>query len=315
MNPLVSVLVPAYNVEHFLPQCLDSIVNQTYKPLQVVVIDDGSKDCTLAIAQGYAQKHPYIEVYHQDNAGVATARNTLLSRIKGEYALFVDADDWIEPLTIEFLVEKAVSCKADVVKCNSVVNDTEVKIDYTQKLLTQEEAVRLFLFHNELNGSLCNKLVKTSLFHSLKFDTRISYGEDALFCWQVFQRISRIVMTTRQLYHYRRNANSISHQSWSPDKKGTGHIVWSEICKDVEHSWHQNLGIAQARFALEDMWGLYFASLSGYKYDEHIKVRQKNIKRNLANIRKYKLDKVDRYIVAFLLSHWYGFGRVLRILK
>lgn len=145
-------------MEAFLPKCLDSILNQTYRDLQVVLIDDGSKDNTLAVAQEYAAKDTRIEVYHQENQGVATTRNNLLKKIKGDYVLFVDSDDWIEPDMVEFLVRKATDNNAEVAMCGMVVNDTPVKKEYTESLLSQEECVRAFLFHNELRGSLCNFL-------------------------------------------------------------------------------------------------------------------------------------------------------------
>lgn len=314
-NILVSVLVPAYNVEKYLPQCLDSIVNQTYQHLQVVVVDDGSKDNTLSIAQEYAAKYSFVEVYHQENAGVATARNNLLSHVKGDYVLFVDSDDWIEPNMIGFLVKKVEEHQVDVVTCGMVVNDTIVKKGYKQECWNQEQTIQKFLFHKELSGSLWNKLIKTSLLHNVVFHCGISYGEDALFCWSAFQRINTLVWTDRQLYHYRKNTNSISRQKWSPDKKGTGHFVWRTICNDVAKHWPQYLDIAQARFALEDMWALYFASLCNYKYDEHIKERQDNIKKSLHCIKKYKIDGVCKYIIAVILCRWYGFGSLIRKIK
>lgn len=315
MFPLVSILIPAYNVAQYLPQCLDSIVNQTYPQLQVVIVDDGSTDKSLAIAKEYADKYPYIEIYHQENAGVAVARNILLAHVRGDYVLFVDSDDWLELDMIEFLVKKVEEYEADVVTCSMVVNDTRISADYRLEVWSQETVIEKFLLHKELSGSLCNKLVKTSLLHGQMFQKEISYGEDALFCWNIFQRVKILVNTNRQLYHYRRNWNSISHQNWTPERKGTGHIVWQTICDDVAKRWLQYLDIAQARFALEDMWALYFASLCGYKYDEHIKERQNNIRRNLANLRKYKMDSVDRYVTAAIFSRWYGFGRLIKLIK
>lgn len=311
----VSILVPVYNVSDYLRQCLDSIIAQTYKDLQVVIVDDGSTDNSLIIAEEYADKYTSVEVYHQENSGVAVARNNLLSHIKGDYVLFVDSDDWIEADMVEFLVTKVQECNADVVTCGMVVNDAPETGEYAQKIWNKKTVIEKFLLHNELSGSLCNKLTKVSLFHNIKFQTNISYGEDALFCWEVFQRIDTLVWTDKRLYHYRKNMNSISRQSWTPDRKGTGHIVWQTICDDVSREWPQFSGIAHARFALEDMWALYFASLCGYKYDRHIKERQDNIKKNLANIRRYKLDTFDRYVIAWVLGHWYGAGVVLKWIK
>ena len=314
MFPLVSILVPAYNVAQYLHKCLDSIVNQTYQQLQVVVVDDGSSDNSLSIVKDYAAKYPFVEVYHQENAGVAAARNNLLSHVKGDYILFVDSDDWLELDMIEFLISKIEKYKVDVVTCGMVVNDTAVRKEYKQECWNQEVAIQKFLFHKELSGSLCNKLVKKSLLHNIVFHCGISYGEDALFCWQFFQNINSLLYTDRQLYHYRMNQTSISHQSWSPQKKGTDHGVWEAISSDTEKWWPQYLTIAKARFAIQDMWALYYASLSDYKYDKHRQLRQKNIRENLKNIRRSHLLGMKKYIFTWIISRWYQIGgRIIRI--
>lgn len=155
---LVSVLIPVYNVAQYLPKCLDSIVNQTYQQLQVVVVDDGSSDNSLSIVKDYAAKYPFVEVYHQENAGVAAARNNLLSHVKGDYILFVDSDDWLELDMIEFLISKIERYKVDVVTCGMVVNDTAVRKEYKQECWNQEVTIQKFLFHKELSGSLWNFL-------------------------------------------------------------------------------------------------------------------------------------------------------------
>ena len=312
---LVSVLIPVYNVAQYLPKCLDSIVNQTYQQLQVVVVDDGSSDNSLSIVKDYAAKYPFVEVYHQENAGVAAARNNLLSHVKGDYILFVDSDDWLELDMIEFLISKIERYKVDVVTCGMVVNDTAVRKEYKQECWNQEVTIQKFLFHKELSGSLWNKLVLTSLLHNVVFHCGISYGVDALFCWKFFQNISSLLYTDRQLYHYRMNQASISHQSWNLDKKGTDHKAWAVIVSDTEKWWPQYLVIAKARFAIQDMWALYFASLGGYKYDEHIRIRQLNIRGNLKNIRKSQLLKTGVFLFACGISCWYGLGRVIKYIK
>ena len=111
------------------------------------------------------------------------------------------------------------------------------------------------------------------------------------------------------------NDASLSHQTWSPDKKGSGSIVWAHIVEETKKNWPQYTDIAKARFALEDMWGLYYASLSGYKYDKHIHVRQQNIKQNLKLIRKSRLVSFNKIVTSYILSYWYGIGRLLILLK
>ena len=118
--PVVSILVPAYNASAFLSQCMESIVNQTYPNLQVVVVDDGSKDSTLVIAEQYAAKYPCVEVYHQENAGVAEARNKLLSLAKGDYVLFVDSDDWIEYDMVGRMLCTINELRVDIAVCGCI---------------------------------------------------------------------------------------------------------------------------------------------------------------------------------------------------
>lgn len=311
-NPLISILLPVYNTSAYLPQCLDSVLAQTYTNLQVVLVDDGSKDNSLEICQDYAAKDSRVEVYHQENQGVATARNVLLSKIKGDYFLFVDSDDWIEPLMVEYLLSCAMAYKAEMVVCEMVKNDDTPPQDYTQETLDQDSTIKKFLLHKELSGSLCNKLVTTSLLHGIRFDNRISYGEDALFCWHVLQRVHTVLLTDRRLYHYRMNENSLSHLNWTPQKKGSGHLVWEAITNEAQALWPQYLDIAKARFAMEDFWGLYYAALCDYPFDENIKRRQLNIRKNLGLIRKFEMGSKNKIVAAYALSYCYKLGKLLK---
>lgn len=302
-KPLVSILIPVYNTEEYLPKCLDSIVNQTYSNLQVVIIDDGSKDASLSIAQKYAKQYPCIEVYHQENQGVASTRNNLLDKVKGDYVLFVDSDDWCELDMVDFLINKAIANKADMVTCSMVKNDeTFVSNIFLEEIWGQGKTVLEFLRHKIFNGSLWNKLIKTSLLHNLRFHCGIFYGEDALFLWEVLQNVNCIVVTNKVLYHYRMNNNSLSHLSWTPDKKGTGKFVWKKITEGTEKRWPQYIDIVKVRAALEDMWALYYASASAYHYDDNIKVRQQNIRNNLGRIIKSDIASRNMKIYALISS-------------
>lgn len=311
-EPLVSILSPCYNVEQYLPQCIESIINQTYKNLQIVLIDDGSSDGTWNVLQKYADKDSRIEIYHQDNQGVASTRNNLLDKVKGDYVLFVDSDDWIEPDMVEFLVEKSLTHQADIVICGMVKNDAIPNKEYTEELLDQETTIKKFLFHKDLSGSLWNKLVKTSLFQGIRFDARISYGEDALFCWDVLQRTRIVVQTDRQLYHYRMNENSLSHLNWTPEKKGSGHLVWKRIADDTKQLWPEFADIAEASFAISDMWQLYYAIKARYPLDQHIAEFQQHIRKNLLLILKGDLINFKKKVFAIAVSINYNVCKFLR---
>ena len=309
-NPLVSILLPCYNVERFLPQCLDSIVGQTYPHLQIVLIDDGSTDDTWNVLQQYAAKDPRIEIYHQENQGVATTRNNLLDKASGQYTLFVDSDDWIEPTMVQFLVDKAQATNADIVICAMVKNDTPCSPQYTEETMDQASTVKKFLFHKELSGSLCNKLVKTSLLHGVRFDPRISYGEDALFCWNILQRAHTIIQTSKQLYHYRMNSASISHGSFGP-KKLSGHSVWTKICQDTAELYPEFLNIAQARFCIETTLLLRNAAHSGYRVKENIQMLQQTIRKYWHYLNEVDITSLKMKIFAFLACRSYWFAGII----
>lgn len=315
-DPIVTILSPCYNAEVYLSECLDSIINQTYKNLQIVLIDDGSADHTWSILKDYSSKDSRIEIYHQENQGVAITRNNLLDKIKGEYVLFVDSDDWIELNMVEFLVKNAQNNRADIVSCGCVpTGGVSVNMSVTKETWNKEKVVKEFLRHVIISGALWNKLMRTSIIKDIRFDIRISYGEDALFCWRILQRVERVIITDAQLYNHRVIEGSLSTSLWTPHKKGSSSIVWQTIVKETFQLWPQYADIARARYAIEDMWGLYYASLANYPYDEHIKERQINIRKNLGLIRKSGLVSTNKILTAYALANCYHLGKFLKFIK
>ncbi len=309
---MVSILVPVYNSEKYLRQCLDSIVNQTYKDLQVVIVDDGSIDNSLSICREYADKYEFIEVYHQGNAGVASARNALLDKAKGDYTIFIDSDDWIEPDMIEGLLHYIAEYDLDIAICGSVseYNDSATAVDtsYCSPLIdNREEAVKKFILHKELNGSLWNKLVLTSLFHNLRFAKDIWYGEDALMMWQVLQWVNRIGTVPIDYYHYRMNDASISHQAFGP-KKMSGHQVWATIYADTCRDWPEYKRVVRAAFAISDMWLLFYAALDKYPFDKNISHFQRHVRENIIDILRAQHIKVNKKVFALGMALSYRLG-------
>ena len=309
-KPLVSILSPCYNVEMLLPQCLDSIVNQTYTNLQIVLIDDGSKDNTWRVLQDYASRDSRIEIYHQDNQGVAVTRNRLLEKVKGDWVLFVDADDWIESDMVETLLSLAIKREADIVECKNAINDSQCnKENFEISQWPQEEAVFQFLRHIDFGGSLWNKLIKTNLLDKERFPDNVFYGEDALFCWHVLQKINTIVRTSAQYYHYRMNDSSISHQKYD-DKRMSGHLVWKQISQETKVLWPQYKNIADATYAISDMWQLYYAAKSKYPKDKNIKEYQSHVRSSLWLIYKSRLINAKKILFAIGVSISYRLGGV-----
>lgn len=306
---IVSVLLPIYNVELYLSQCLDSIVNQTYKDLQIVLIDDGSKDHSLDICKKYALKDNRIEFYHQENQGVANTRNHLLNKVKGDYVLFVDSDDWIETDMINHLVSLCELNNADIAMCDNLINGAKISSKRQKiNLLNKEQAVKDFLYHNYFIGSLCNKLFRSSLLYNIRFHHDVSYGEDALFCWEVLKRTNKIVVTNKSLYHYRLNNTSLSH-SYN-GHQFSAYKVWKHIVNDVSILFPVYLSLAQAQFCNQMTIILYNAAKNGYKKNSHT-IQLCHIVSQYKMQMKKIWGRTKKYYFACLLCNHYSLVRLL----
>lgn len=320
-QPLVSVLIPVYNVEPFLGECIGSIINQTYRNLQVVLIDDGSKDRSWQIMQDYAARDERIEVYSQPNSGVAETRNRLLDKARGEFVVFVDSDDWIDAATIEELMRKQQEGDYDMVSYGMVAfTPDDVKngrnVSETPNLTlecesyTHEESIMHFLEHINFRGSLCSKVVRRCLFDGKRFGDQISYGEDALMCWQVLQQVNGVRILPNRFYHYRMNGNSISHSKFD-DRQFSAYRVWKQICADTERLWPQYLDIARARFAIEMTLLLRSAARSNYDNRDNIAVMQQVVKDYGPLIAKTHLSSWKMSAYAWLAGRSFALTRLI----
>lgn len=299
VNLMVSILVPVYNAGAYLRDCLESIIGQTFSNLQVVLLNDGSTDNSWDIMKEYADRDERIEIHEQKNQGVAATRNCLLDLAKGDYVLFVDSDDWIDLNTVELLVKELQISDYDIVSFQMAGTDNN-----TQGQFTQEQTIRLFLEHQYLNGSLCNKLIKRELFRGLRFDESISYGEDALMVWRVLQRVKYVDILNNHLYHVGVNRESLSRQRLN-DKKFTVFNVWDTICKDADKDWPQYSKLAHARFACEMTLILRDAVKSGYGNMEQIRPLQKVIRRDCRHIVSTGISTPAMSAFAWIVSHSY----------
>ena len=316
MTPSVDILIPVYNAEKYLRQCLDSVVNQTYGNIRVVIVDDGSTDSSRSICEEYASRYSFVEAVSQKNAGVATTRNRLLAKTKSDYFLFVDADDWVERNMIESMVSRACKGNLDITVCGHFVELTDnSQQDRTSQIHTdwdRAQSIEKFLYHQQLNGALWNKLIKTSVLGSSRFDADVSYGEDALFMWRILQNIRKLGHLNKPLYHYRMNDASISHQTFGA-KKMSGHKVWATICADTCRDWPQYRHIARAAFAISDMWLLFYAALDKYPFDKNICHYQRHVRKNLIDIARAPQIKVNKKIFAIGMALSYRLGsRLIR---
>lgn len=303
---MVSILVPVYNAAPYLRQCIDSITGQTYSDLQIVLIDDGSTDGSWDILQELAKRDRRLEVYSQPNCGVAATRNRLLDKVRGDFVLFVDSDDWIELNTVETLLREQEKEDYDMVMFQGVgfaVNNYGV--------LDRETAIKQFLEHKVFSGMLWNKFMRKDILMNLKLDESVSYGEDALLVWHVLQRVKCISVIKSELYHYRENMDSLSLQKFN-GRKFSAYTVWGDICDDTSQKWPQYNDIAHARFACEMTQVLLAAAIDGYPKNSSVSLLQEEINRDADLIKKTGVSSYKMSLFAWLISHNYWLVKKLR---
>lgn len=268
---MVSVLIPAYNAEKTIHRCLDSILAQTYCDIEVIIVNDGSKDSTLAELQVYEKKDERVKVIDQLNCGVAAARNTALDNARGAYILYVDADDWIEPNMVERLLKLVGD--GDIVFCgndNADTSDRVMCVDKTEtEIWGQQRQMLEFMKHKRMTGMLWNKLIRRSITDGCWFNEKTGYGEDAEFLWKIIKKSRKMVVTNEVLYHHVLEDTSISHLSFS-EKKFSAIPMWEAINEEVEKQYPELLELAQERLMCAAVFSMYEARGCGYKDKEQI---------------------------------------------
>lgn len=210
----VSVLVPVYNVEKWLPRCLDSILASTWKELEVILINDGSKDRSLTIAEKYAAADARIHIYSYENSGISKTRNRALAHATGDAFLFVDSDDHIDPAMIETLVHTMEQTRSDIVQCGYVMDFGPVPFyrpGSRRKVYTQEQALQALVANKGLNNYPWGKLYKRHTFHGVQFPDNVKGFEDTRTIFRTFINASRIATIPDRFYHYVQRRGSLTN--------------------------------------------------------------------------------------------------------
>lgn len=219
---MLSIVVPVYMAEKYLPKCLDSILNQTYTDVEIVLINDGSSDRSPQICDEYARKDRRVRVIHKQNAGVAVARNTGIEAANGEYVTFVDSDDWIEPTMYAQMMAIAKQYDCDLVMCDCVKEHHDRSEIYTHEIrsgfydktaLMTEYYPHLLMMENvEYPATISNWLCLFKKEKSPRYIEGIRYSEDLLFGAQLaYNADSFFYMKGKALYHYCMHDESVSH--------------------------------------------------------------------------------------------------------
>ena len=232
-QPLVSVIVPVYNVEKYLTRCLDSIVGQTYRNLEIILVNDGSTDRSGEICLQYAQSDPRIRLFTQKNQGQSAARNTGLDHMKGEYVHFVDSDDYISPYMIEILLDKLLQYDVPIAMCNYLEaedSDDNAALDMIPagqtnfcKKISQNEVFDGMMAINAIKFvTPCGKLYYKEVFETLRYPVGRIHEDDFL-SHRIYSQTDAVCYVDLRLYAYRQSLNSTTR------KNG----VWCIKSKDI----------------------------------------------------------------------------------
>ena len=211
-NELISIIVPVYNVEEYLEKCVNSIINQTYKKIEIILVDDGSKDNSGKICDELKEKDSRIKVIHKQNGGLSDARNAGLQIANGEYIGFVDSDDYTEPDMFETLynINKKYNSDISIVSFNEIYNGKIIGVRNSKKIeeMNKIEAMKELLIDTRIQSYAWNKLFKKELFEGIEFPTNKNF-EDIATTLLLFEKANKVVLFEEPKYNYVRRDNSI----------------------------------------------------------------------------------------------------------
>ena len=249
INPLVTIVVPVYNVEKFLNQCIESIINQNYKNFEIILVDDGSTDNSGSICDEYADKYDYIFTYHKSNSGLGLTRNYGMERANGKYIMFVDSDDFLGENSLKKLVEPLKHKNYDtIIGGFTRINDTgkislekkyisaefsneEVKTNVMEKMLGNSPQKNDSIKMSVRNNLYSLELIKKNHIHFVSERKYIS--EDIVWDLDYFQYSKSVKIISSAEYYYRFNPNSLSHKYW-PNKFELYVILYSYLLNKVK---------------------------------------------------------------------------------
>ena len=237
----VSVLVPVYNVEKYLSKCLDSIVNQTYKNIEIIIINDGSTDSSLEIASFYASKYDFIKVFSYDNAGISKTRNRALEQASGDYYLFVDSDDYIDLDMIEKMVACAKETNSEIVTCGYRI---EWKIfglpifNFKSKTMNSLDALRALSQNDGINNYPWGKLYASCCFNHVQFPDEKKGFEDTYTVFKAMYNANKVTIMNKYFYHYVKRRGSLTdHMDIVTAYEMRAAYEYQELCL---HQWFPN---------------------------------------------------------------------------
>lgn len=232
MNQIISVIVPVYNVEKYIKRCIESIINQSYKELEIILVDDGSTDASGRICDEFLNLDQRIKVIHKKNGGLSDARNCGIEAATGGYIAFIDSDDYIEPTMFETLIRNLVEFDADISACgyDMIYTGSVKNISEGSSIIrySTADAFKVLLHKNNMGIIAWNKLYKKKLLQVIRFPIN-KHFEDINTTYKIISKANFIVYDPKPLYHYIQRNSSINGQNFK-------NSIFNEKIYDMEQA-------------------------------------------------------------------------------
>ncbi len=325
---LISIIIPVYNIKDYICECVDSLIVQTYRNLEIILVDDGSEDGSSQVCDALAEKDHRVHVIHQKNGGVSSARNTGIAHAGGQYITFVDGDDWVEKNFIEVLYDSIRKYHADV----SVVGYTfrypdrpahRNPITGQVQTITGLEALEQACDpNNPWVGYSWGKLIHKDIIekNNLEFDTEIKICEDSLFFYSLFEHVQRVVKNPDILYNYRIRQASVTQTANKSLNLLKNRIIALEKAMKIAGKYPDSIFLCGVKTALFSSIISYVAAMFRLKHYDKAELLQ--IKKRLSELTSQQQNlplstgiKVRACIFAVSPRLLYCFERLLSVIR
>lgn len=258
VQPLISIIIPIYNAGLYLQCCLDSVCTQTYQNLEIILVNDGSKDNSGLIMDFYAGKDARIVAIHQKNKGQAAARNRAFSISKGAFIVYIDSDDYVSKDYVELLIKLAIENEADIVQCKmkKFKNEAQVRAeraicDTDIKVYTASSALEEFCYQRNFYAGPCCKIIRREILEGILFPDNMGY-EDMAIIFRLLGKAKKIILFPRVMYYYRQHNESTMHNAFS-DKKIDRVKIAEQLKKYIETYFPENIQAMKSRYLLAQL--------------------------------------------------------------
>lgn len=270
----VAVIIPVYNVEKYLKQCLNSVIKQTYQNLEIVIIDDGSTDSSRIICEQYKQNDGRINVFHIDNQGLSHARNLGLEKSSAEYIMFVDSDDYIEIDCVEYLMSLIKYYNTDVACCDAF-NDFEKKsIPWHQNedssmCLGSTQAVEKMFYSENFEDTVWGKIYKRTLFEGIRFPEDRKQAEETSTTYRLLLASEKVAIGNRCKYHYVMHQDGLSRLAYRPQQM-LMQVAGKECLEYIKNHYPTLEKSATRRYVYDCFWVLRRIIFAEGSYEQDI---------------------------------------------